>query len=654
MDRRLGVLVACLVVLASGAAAPRMARAADGLVITSDAVYEVRPDDGVIAVTVNVAATNVTPDTAEGRFYYTAVALPVPVGASSVTADSNGVPLAVSVAPLDETAQRADVTFHAGVFFQQTYGFTLRFLITDAGGDADRETWVRSRFVAFPVWSYGTAGAANASVEVILPADFVATVPVGDLETVTEGGQTRLVTSSIPDPTTFFAYVSAEREGDRDSSRLSVELEDGTASLLLFSWPDDPEWVERQRRFLAGGLPALEDAIGVPYPIIGVLNVTEHAYQHLGDYAGFFIPGDDSIEVRFDADAFTTLHEAAHVWFNSDISDARWLVEGFASYYAEQVGTELGESLLMNELTDEVRDDAFPLDEWGDPGREAPEREEYGYAAAHEFARQVAALAGTDGLRSVWQAESVDRMAYATHDDERPQRGDAAPDEEWQRLLDLFENDTGADFDALWTEWIVGDESALLAEREAARAAYATTTAELGSWTMPRSTRVLMESWDFASATTELEAVDDLVDDAAALAERADALDVTAPDEVGASLADGIDAARATLDAQAGALDAIAAADAGVQATRSAAATVGMLGEADPSAELAAARDAFTSGDEASATQRAERAVDAIEAADGRGRLRVGVAGGIILLLDALAMGVLFRRRRARRGLASA
>ncbi|HEX7225677.1 MAG TPA: hypothetical protein VF367_08880, partial [Candidatus Limnocylindria bacterium] len=64
--------------------------------------------------------------------------------------------------------------------------------------------------------------------------------------------------------------------------------------------------------------------------------------------------------------------------------------------------------------------------------------------------------------------------------------------------------------------------------------------------------------------------------------------------------------------------------------------------------------DAFTSGDEASATQRAERAVDAIEAADGRGRLRVGVAGGIILLLDALAMGVLFRRRRARRGHASA
>jgi hypothetical protein len=75
---------------------------------------------------------------------------------------------------------------------------------------------------------------------------------------------------------------------------------------------------------------------------------------------------------------------------------------------------------------------------------------------------------------------------------------------------------------------------------------------------------------------------------------------------------------------------------------------IGLLGS-DPAADLATARDAFEAGELQQASDAAERAMDARQGADGAGRIRVLVAGGAVLLLDALGMGLLFGRRQRRR-----
>jgi hypothetical protein len=77
-------------------------------------------------------------------------------------------------------------------------------------------------------------------------------------------------------------------------------------------------------------------------------------------------------------------------------------------------------------------------------------------------------------------------------------------------------------------------------------------------------------------------------------------------------------------------------------------AAIGLLGT-DPDSELAEARDAFESGDLEQAGEAATRAATARDGAGDAGRVRVLIAGGTILLLDALFLGLLFGRKHRRR-----
>jgi hypothetical protein len=654
MARRWGLALACLLVI-GGVAAPPPARAANGIVINSSAVYDVRPSEGVAIVSVDVAATNVTPDTATGRTYYTGISLPIPVAATSVSASAGGFAIPVGLSPADEVAQFADITFGTGVFFQQTYRFTLRFVIEDAGGDPERETWIRGSFVAMPVWAFGSEGAGGVSVEVVLPAGFVVTVPYGDMEIVESADAVRAVATDV-DPQSFVAYVSAERSGERLRETVEFEMAGGTESLRFHAWPDDPDWIRRQADILTRGLPLLEEEIGLPYPISGALNVSEHAYQHLGAYAGFFIAGINTIEMRFDADPFTALHEASHVWFNHGLSADRWLIEGFASYYAEVVGTSLGEELVTSELTDEIREAAFPLVAWNDPGTEEVAREDYGYAASHELARQLAELAGPDALQAVWEAAADDELAYGVHPAEEGLRRVPNPDD-WRRFLDLFEGASEADFDPLWREWLLTDrEAEILPEREDARDAYRATEAAFGAWHMPRSTRSEMEGWDFDDATAELARIDILIADHADMAERAEALSLEPSEEVGDLLgSDGIEEAVEELDRQEQALGSLESTVSRLAQERELIEEIGLIGRADPVDGLNAARAAFEDGDEAATEREADAARALASGAAAEGRLRVAGTGSGILLADLMAMlGLYLRRRRRRRGRAAA
>jgi hypothetical protein len=427
-------------------------------------------------------------------------------------------------------------------------------------------------------------------------------------------------------------------------------MADGEASLLMLAWSDDREWLRQQTDVLSVGLPALERAIGLDYPLTGTLSVSEHAYRHLGDYVGLFNPTAATIQMRFDADTFTTLHEAAHVWFNGSLFADRWIIEGFASYYAEVVGTELALEIVPDELTTETAPAAFPLNAWLAPSLDEDDRETYAYAAAPAVAAEIAALAGADGLQEVWQAADEDRLAYAASDDDARTADDAAP-ASWQRLLDLLENATTADYDPIWREWIVTEaEVPQLDVRESTRASYAETVTAADGWTLPRSTRALMDAWDFAEAEAELREAHAIFEDRGALETDAQELDLVSTGSLRAAFEDdGLDAAAEEVAEQRQALDAIESATAELAPEPGLLEQVGLMGDVPPSRALTRARDEFEAGDDGAAVSGAHAAIDQRVAAGERGRTRVAIGAGVLLALDLAAMGGAFALRRRRR-----
>jgi hypothetical protein len=644
--RRWGRLLAAGIIISIATfVAPPGARAGEGLVLSSHTTWDVRPQERLIVVSVDVAATNVVPDTSEGRTYFTGLGIPIPLEATRVSAFGGGVPLGLSVRT-EEGVAIADITFSTGVFYQQTYRFRLSFVITDGGGDPARDTWVRSSYVAFGAWPIGSDG--TASLEIVLPPGYEATDHLEGLE-VTADETATIMRGENLDPATFFTYVIAEREDERVTTSFDVPVNAGPASLVFSAWPDDEGWAPRLSEWLVDGIPVLEDHIGLPYPISGDLRVEEHAHHHLGDYAGYYSFALDTIAVRFDADAFVTLHEAAHVWFDVNLTRERWLTEGFASYYAEVAGTDIGADLEIYELTDDLREHAFPLTEWGDVGAEDLEREDYGYAASLAAARDIAAAAGMDGLQAVWRAVHDERRAYAVGSDDLVQPGQLRV-HEWQRLLDLFEIESGADLGAVWVEWIIDDRDAeLLSARAAARQAYGATLEALDGWPMPEDVRIAMEWWEFVDATAGLGEIDDVIEDREALEAEAAALELVPTDDLQVAFEErGVQAAATEVREQRDALDAIADARASLAPELTPLEVIGLIGAVDPASTIADAARAYEAGDDAAAAATANEAAAVRAASADQGTTRAVVAGVGVLAVASAGIGFGVRRHRRR------
>ena len=631
---------------------PQPARAADGMIVTSHARYDVRPDEGLVVVTIDATATNVTAPTATEEYYYTGMTMPLHAGATQISASSGGAALSATIVEATEDYVALDILFGVELLYQQSYDFQVSFVVRDEGGDPERDTVIRQSFVGFPVWAFGSPDATTASVEVTWPSGYAVDVTYGSMRhSLVEGGP-RLVADSIDDPTSFIAYVTGEREVPRIRHEFSVEMASEAADVLMLAWPDDPGWLERQSDHLVRGLPELERAIGVDYPVNGTLIVSEHAQRHLGGYAGIFNPLVATIQLRYDADAGVALHEAAHAWFNGSWFEDRWIDEAFATYYAERVASQLGMDLVPFELTPELEASAFPLNAWLEVGLDDPDREDYAYAATPVVATEIASLAGDEALARVWRASADDRLAYAATDDDLRASDDADP-ESWQRLLDLLENETSEDFDPIWAEWIVeSDDAALLAEREAARDTYEATVTAADGWTLPRSTRLLMDAWAFDDASDELEEVGGVLDLRAEVDAAANELDLAVTDQLRAAFeGEDIDAAEREAHEQLAALDAIATATAELAGEDDLIERIGLLGEAQPEDALEAARSAFEAGDDqAAADAAADALAEATDATD-RGRARVGVGAGALLAVDVIALAAIaLRRRRPRSG----
>lgn len=638
--------------LAPAALPGRMALAADrGLVVVAQTRYLALPEQRRVHVTIDAVATSYTPNPEDGIAYYPSSIFAVQAGATNVVASSSGQSLAVALDASDPDFVGVTVTFAEGVSFEQSYPYRVTFDLPDPGRASDRNLRISSTIVAFPIWAFGSAGEPGGSVTVILPGGFHPTVQGEDLTpSIGPAGEIILTKASLPDPFDFFAYLSADRPGAFSDTLLTVVVGGQPAPVKVRAWQDDPGWGTDMTDLITDGLPALQRLIGLPYDAPGTLVIEEAATSRLGDYAGIYNKLTGIIRVRYDADAYVGLHEAAHIWFNGDLFGDRWIGEAYAEFYGVQAAQAIGATGDAFALTEDLMANKIPLNDWGEIGGVEIGVEEYAYAASYHLAGLIFGRTDVAGLQAVWRGADASEMAYQpAKPDGDPQVAGDVNLEGWQQLLDLLDERAGATFDDLWTDWVVNDdEQRQLETRAAARDHYASVVEEAGAWNLPKDLRSSMGSWKFEEAEAAIALAGDVLDARNEIASDASDLDLTPPAELEELFEreGGLKAAKAEADLQIEVLADISVTTERVAEQETILESIGLLG-ADPAADLEAARVAYEADQLDVAGGDADRALAQRAGAAEAGQTRVLLAGGgVVVLTSATIVGVRFRPRR--------
>jgi hypothetical protein len=652
LPRTTALLPLAMLVLSFVALAPPPATAASrDLVVLADTRYQVEPANHRVHITVDAVATSYKQDTSQGQTYYTGLEFAVQPGATNVAASSGGQPIGATISRREDAFSVISVTFGRGIFYRQSYAYSVSFDLVDAGGNGTRDLRIGTSLAAFPVWAFGTQGEAGSSVAVDVPKGYTPNVQGSEMSnrSLSDGGT--LLSAKPGDPVRFFAYVTADRPGAFETSTMQVDVNGAATSVLVRRWEDDPGWGRRITNLMRRGLPVLQRLIGLDYPgPTHRLTVEEAATSRLGEYAGIYDPDISLIRIRYDADAVVTLHEAAHIWFNGTLFADRWIGEAWAEYYGARATNQIGARGATPVLTKKLLRSRIPLNAWGAIGVESLDVEDFAYAATYAVARDVASRTDVAGMRLVWQAADANQEAYLPLHHEPSPGSDVALDiQDWQRLLDLLEERTGARYADLWRRWIVTEnELPLIAERQSARHQYAQVVEAADGWDLPEEIRHEMGVWHFAAATLALDKAEAVLDDRAAIEAAAERIDLTPPPNLQQAFEGeaGLDAAAAQAGAEMATIQSLEQAARHTDDERAGVlAAIGLLGT-DPDAQLATARDHFEAGDLQSADREASGLVNSVQGAEDAGRIRVAVVGGGILLLDGGWLWLSRARRR--------
>ena len=613
-------------------------------------------------ITVDLTLTNHLQDTKTTRYYFNKAFL-------AVMPETSGYKLTWSGAgaPAVQAAKRTkDYTLLRLDFARRLYGgksahYTLQFDIVDKGGKATRDVRIGDLLVSFPVWAFASDSTPGSSATVVFPAGYQVDVEAGQIPPATTDSKGRTVfrTGKLAKPLTFFAFLVGDRPGAYTQTSIKPVIGAGPVELTIRSWPEDKAWRKRVGGLVNKALPVMGTAIGLPWPRTDPLIVQEAVSRSTGGYAGLFDPSRGLVEIAYYASDFVVLHESAHSWFNGSLLADRWANEAFASYYGLDAAKVLKVKATGDEMTAKLEKSRIPLNAWGAVGREPTATEDYAYAATLALARAVAQRAGPDGLRSVW-ADAAGRIgAYQPRSSAAaaaaaPELVDGAPD--WRGLLDLLEARTGASYDDLWRTWVARDtDLPMLDARAGARTRYDAVVADAGDWRLPRAVRDAMRSWRFDEATSLLDAASAVLTQRAAVQHAAQAAGLTPPAALQAAFEDDDGMADATAEAKAE-LETIARyqdAVASRPADTSPIIALGLWDEA-PDADLAAARDAFASGDLSGSVTAADTATATWAGAAGLGQGRaislaiLALAALLTILLIVAWVRGRHRRRRTR------
>jgi hypothetical protein len=335
---------------------------------------------------------------------------------------------------------------------------------------------------------------------------------------------------------------------------------------------------------------------GNPYPQEPVLEITERGQLDLLGYEGvFFCPRSPcSIGLSPISSDLTTLHELAHAWTGN--IDERWIAEGLAEFMALRAAARLGDIISPGDDPARRLEPAFPLDNWErdilplDAGDAERDRELVGYGRSLRFIEVLEERLGPEALQRALadfgESARVDSEAYF----------DALEEASAQRLDDLF------------LEWVFPQSyEATLRERREAHDMFAivTTLAEQSGLELDSTLDEQLDNWRFDLAKDNLQ-------------QAADTLTI-------------YNDAREDVDGSRNLLQ-----------------RIGLIGE-DPNDALDDAAGAIRIGRYPLAQERATDAQQALDDATTTGLIRLLIVLALPLVLLAVVLLAIWRRRRAER-----
>ncbi len=635
------------------------AAAAEGLRITADTTYDIRTSEGLIAVTSDITLTNVTPNRRSGstitQTYYYGVNLAIPLEADNVKATSGGRDLTVTVTEGEEgMVNVAEIPLRSRLYYQQTHTIQLTFDFIGAEPRSEESSVrVNDAFVWFYAWAFGDPD--RATVRVIAPEGMDINISDEPMTTSTaEDGRPMWVAADIAEPDAWFVIVDGWSEEGLASGAVDV---DGDRVNVRF-WPGDTQWRDDVIEAVERGVPALVETLGQEWPAGDRLVIRETVEPNAFGFSGWYLFGDDLIEIGEMVDREIVLHEISHAWFNEDLFDARWITEGLAQAVTEMILFEtFGEQTSPEQVGADDRG-YHRLNTWmapDDPADVDEDEESYGYNASWIVVGDLLDEIGGEGLREVLAAARNDEIAYV---------GAGVPEsvpetDDWRRFLDLAAQRGGATSgDELFLEYVVrATEEALFEARGAARTAYADLVSARAGWSPSILIREPMSDWEYDEAMEHITAAGAVLDAVASLEDHAGELDL----EALLTIEPAYETVRWSFDGvlfivadQESALAAIEAATEVVGADRDEATLRGLEG-LDPDAELAAGREAFQANDLEGARFHAALASEMVEHAPAVGQARLdaeslqrnaAIAAGVVaLLLLAAGLFVGWRRR---------
>ncbi|HEX2141281.1 MAG TPA: hypothetical protein VHK28_03240 [Candidatus Limnocylindria bacterium] len=612
--------------------------------MVTQATYSVLPDAREIAVSIQVEFTNTTPDPAGQFSVFEVIDLAIHSGATEVAARDSRGSLNVAAAE-DDGVNVASVQPRTPVRFEQEMSFTLSYVIPDGAAPDVR---VRPSIVIFPAWSFGTQG----TVSVDVPVAYEVLVDGDELTAARDGASWRLQSGEVADPTRWLALVTVSHPDAYATLSRVVPLGSGTVDLQVRHWSDDEAWGEATADVLTRGLPALEEALGLSYQRVGPLTVVESLPTSDGGL-GETEAGDSVVlAVSFDADPFTILHQAAHVFVTDALAEDRWIREGFASWAASRAGAEQEAEAPWDPEArlEETGEAAFPLVSWG-AGQATAEQDAYAYAASWALTERLTETIGEEDVRLAWNRIAAGIGPYEPPSDEPVEPDGRVPVAiDSRQLLDHLETVSGQDLAEAFVELVFDQATAeQMTARGAARKAYAALLAAADEWGGPEPVQAALAGWRFDEAQQRMtEAAEWLVarDRLLADAERV-GLAVPARLRDQWQTAGGGPGAQTELDAERSVVDAYATAHERNQEERSIFDGIGLLGGPQPGDELTRARALFAEGELRGALKAAQSASLRLERATTDGVLRLASVLVVLGLIVAAAV-YLARRRRTR------
>jgi hypothetical protein len=378
-------------------------------------------------------------------------------------------------------------------------------------------------FASFYAWSSGDRG----TVRIEIPAGFDVDTYGDSVRTTKSGGRTIL--SATVDSTDRWS-VGVYADNPKNLATRELDLAD-RESIVVRSWPEDKAWADHVSGLLTTALPTLEELLGLPWPVLGDLEVSEVHTPTLEGYAGIYDSTTDEIVITEDLDDLVIVHEAAHAWFDERLFDERWANEGLADLYASLTLEEGGQARRHAPEVSRTDKAAFPLLDWGPPQRiddeETDAREDYGYDASWQLLEKLHAEIGDDGLRAVIRAAQAETIPYVGAGEAENLPGDA----DWRRFLDLLEEVGGSNAATdLFRTWVVEPtERSALQTRASMREAYAALVDAGDGWLPPLLVRSPMATWDWATARTRIAEAQKVLELRDRLASEASAAGLPAP-----------------------------------------------------------------------------------------------------------------------------